>query len=147
MLEKSIKGWITKRTSPLLSYLDKNQSDKATMICTEWMNRHVDQQDLAERWRKLESFLIREHNFFALSEHERAAFCEADSLDTISSHLDELFRRNQKLLHKISTARATTAQGLSCKMRVTLALVLPDENKDACILLRSILRDFESKYF
>ena len=146
MLRKSIMRRVLKLTSSILPDLNTTQSDRAVTVCAEWLNRHADPRELAERWRKLESFLIREHNFFELSEHERAVFIEADPLDTISSHLDELYERNKKLLHKISIARATTIQGLSSKLRVALALVHPDENKDVCIILNSTLRDFESKY-
>jgi|GEM_PF-649934 len=147
MLMKSTIGRITKRTSSILSHLNTYQTDQAETVCTEWLKRDADQRELAERWRKLEGFLIREYNFFKLSERERAVFVEADSLDLISGHLDELYKRNKKLLHKISMARATTAQGLSSKLRVALALVHPDENKDVCILLRSILHDIELKEF
>jgi len=147
MLRKSIIGRISKQTSSILSDLNTYQTDKAATVCTEWLNRHVDQRDLAERWQKLEAFLIREHSLFELSECERGVFVEADALDIISGRLDKLYERNKKLLHKISMARATTAQGLSSKMRVALALVHPDENKDAYMLIRSILHDFESKYF
>jgi len=138
-------GWKVKRTPLVLSDLNTTQSDEAVTVCGEWLNRHANQRELAERWRKLESFLIREHNFFELSEQERAVFVEADTLGIISDHLDKLYEKNKKLLHKLSVARATTNQGLSMKMRVALALIHPDEHKDVCILLTSILRDFESK--
>ena len=123
--------------------LCRSHPDKAAEVCTEWLNRHADERKLAERWRKLESFLIHEHDLFQLDEPDRADFIEAAPLDLISNRLDELYMLNKKLLGRISRSHATTTHGLVGKLHVALALVPTDENKEAHLLLQSILRDVE----
>tara|TARA_R110001606_G_scaffold191092_1_gene339057 strand:+ start:822 stop:1268 length:447 start_codon:yes stop_codon:yes gene_type:complete len=130
-------------------FLDLRSShpDKAAEICAEWLNRNADQKRLAERWYKLEAFLIREHDLFQLNEQERALFIEAVPLDLIDSRIIALHAVNKKLLGRISKSHATTAHGLLSKLRVALELVPSDENKDAHLLLRSVLQDIEPRGF
>lgn len=137
----------TKHASSKFFDLSKSHPDKAARVCAEWLNRHTEQRELAERWYKLESFLIREHDIFQLSEQERADFVEAAPLDLISNRLNELYALNRKLLSKVSKSQATTTHGLSSKLLVALALVHPDENRDAHQLLQSILQDIEPRGF
>lgn len=147
MLKKSSLRLFAKQASSTFFDLSKSHPDKAAKACAEWLNRHADQRELAERWYKLESFLIREHDIFRLSEQERADFIEAAPLDLISNRLDELYALNKKLLGKISKSHTTTTHGLSSKLLVALALVHPDENNDVHLLLRSILNDLEPRGF
>lgn len=132
-----------KHASPLRSNFSRFHPDPAAKVCAEWLDRHSDQRKLAERWQKLETFLMREHNLFQRSEQELADYVEAAPLDVISDRLDALYALNKKLLGRISESEATTTHGLSSKLLVALALVHPDENKEVHLLLRSILRDIE----
>ena len=143
MLSKLHFRPIAKHASPLRSDFSKSRPDPAAKVCAEWLDRHSDQRKLAERWQKLESFLMREHNLFQLSEQELADYVEATPLDVISNRLNELYALNKKLLGRISKSKATTTHGLSSKLLVALALVHPDENKEVHMLLQSILRDIE----
>lgn len=143
MLSKSHFRSIAKHASPLRSDFSKSHPDPAAKVCAEWLERHSDQRKLAERWQKLETFLMREHNLFQHSEQELADYIEAAPLDVISDRLDALYALNKKLLGRISKSEATTTHGLSSKLLVALALVHPDENKEVHLLLRSILRDIE----
>tara|TARA_R110000803_G_scaffold72288_2_gene135907 strand:- start:914 stop:1414 length:501 start_codon:yes stop_codon:yes gene_type:complete len=143
MLSKLHFRPIAKHASPLRSDFSKSRPDPAAKVCAEWLDRHSDQRKLAERWQKLESFLMREHNLFQLSEQELADYVEAAPLDVISDRLDELHALNKKLLGRISKSDAPTTHGLSSKLLVALALIHPDENKEVHLLLRSILRDIE----
>lgn len=52
-----------KHASPLRSNFSRFHPDPAAKVCAEWLDRHSDQRKLAERWQKLETFLMREHNF------------------------------------------------------------------------------------
>ena len=143
MLSKLQFRSIAKHTSPVRSDFSKSHPDPAAKVCAEWLDRYSDQRKLAERWQKLESFLMREHNLFQLSKQELADYVEAAPLDVISDRLDELYELNRKLLGRISKSDATTTHGLSSKLLVALALVHPDENKEVHLLIRSILRDIE----
>ena len=91
--------------------------------------------------------MIQEHDLFQLNEQERALFIEAVALDLIDSRIIALYAVNKKLLGKISSSHATTAYGLLSKLRVALELVPPDENKDAHLLIRSVLQDIEPRGF
>ena len=134
---------IAKHDSPLRSNFSRFHPDPAAKVCAEWLDRHSDQRKLAKRLQKLETFLMREHNLFQLSEQELADYVEAAPLDVINDRLDALYALNKKLLGRISKSEATTTHGLSSKLLVALALVHPDENKEVHLLLRSILRDIE----
>jgi|TARA_R110002020_G_scaffold83397_1_gene206986 hypothetical protein len=143
MLSKLHFRSILKHASPLASDFSESRPDPAAKVCAEWLDRHSDQRKLAERWQKLETFLMREHNLFQLSEQQLADYVEAAPLDVLSDRLDELYALNKKLLGRISKSEATTTHGLSSKLLVALALVHPDENKEVHTLLQSILRDIE----
>ncbi|MEP0313130.1 MAG: hypothetical protein ABJL57_02500 [Hyphomonas sp.] len=143
MLSKIPVHLFAKHGSSMLFGLGGSQPDKTVDVCTEWLERHADQTRLAERWCKLESFLIHEHDLFQLDEDERADFIEAAPLDLISNRLDELYALNKKLIDRISRSHATTTPGLVSKLQVALALVHPDENKEAHRVIQSILHDIE----
>ena len=143
MLSKIPVHLFAKHGSSTLFGLGGSQPDKTEEVCSEWLERHADQNRLAERWRKLESFLIHEHDLFQLAEEERAGFIEAAPLDLISNRLDELYALNKKLIGRISRSHANTTRGLVSKLHVILALVHPDENKEVHGLIQSILRDIE----
>ena len=143
MLGKSAFQLFAKSTSLCERNLDKSHADEATSICTEWLTRHADQRELAERWDKLEAFLMREHNLFELDEHERSVIFEATALEVIGNRIDELHALNKKLLHQVSESKATTTHGLISKLLVALALAHPDENRDVHLLLCSILDDID----
>jgi len=143
MLSKISIHLFAKHVSSTIFGLGRSQPDKAVEFCSDWLNRHAEQTRLAERWCKLESFLIHEHDLFQLAEEERADFIEAVPLDLISNRLDELYALNKKLIDRISRSHATTTVGLVRKLQVALALVHPDENKEVHWLIQSILRDIE----
>jgi hypothetical protein len=123
--------------------LNRFRADRASEVCAEWLARHAEESKLAERWWKLESFLIREHKLFQLDDQTRAEFIEAAPLNLISDRLDELSSLNKKLICRVAKSRATTTQGLASKVLVALALVPSDQDKDLHMLLQSILCDVD----
>tara|TARA_R110000765_G_scaffold252568_2_gene353838 strand:+ start:5376 stop:5831 length:456 start_codon:yes stop_codon:yes gene_type:complete len=143
MSRKSPRHTIGSHDPVLLPGFNKADVDKVVAACAEWLARHDEQEKLAKRWQRLESRLAREHRWFQLSERERAVLPEATQLDSISDRLDELYALNQKLLTILPKVVATTTHGLNCKLSVALALVHPEENKDAHTLIQSVLRDAE----
>jgi len=143
MLRKLPNHLFAKHVSSTLFGLVGSQPDKAVEVCIEWLDRHAEQTSLAERWCKLEAFLTHEYALFQLDEEERADFIEAAPLDLISNRLDELYALNKKLIGRISRSHATTTRGLVSKLHVALALVHPDENKEAHRVIQSILHDIE----
>lgn len=118
--------------------------DDAVLACSEWLARHDEQEALAKHWQKIEAHLIQEHHWFQLSKRERAALPEATQLDGIGNRLDELYELNQRLLNTLPQVFATTTQGLAFKLSVALALVHPEENKEAHTLIQSVLLDVKA---
>jgi len=144
MPNKSARRSIVSHASELVPGSGIDSADNAVSACAEWLARLDEQEKLARRWQKLESCLIRERQWFHLSERDQALLPEAAELDAFNCQLDELYALNQKLLTALPTIVATTTSGLACKLSVALALVHPDENKETHSLIRSILRDIET---
>lgn len=144
MPSKSPRQAIHSPASKVSPGSDKANTDNATAACAEWLARYDEHENLTKRWQKLESHLISEKDWFQLSDHERRALPEATQLQTMSDRLDELYALNQRLLVTLPTTAATTTYGLAHKLSVALALVHPEENEEAHVLIQSVLRDVET---
>ncbi|MEH6695021.1 MAG: hypothetical protein V7675_08255 [Hyphomonas sp.] len=144
MSSTSSRQIIERHASGQLPSLEKTEPDKAVSTCLEWLARHDEQEVLAKHWQRLESYLIREHHWFQLSRRERAALPEASQLDAISNRLDKLYKLNQRLLNTLPEVKASSPHGLACKLSVALALVHPEENKEAHRLIQSVLLDVKA---
>lgn len=144
MPSKLPRGTMLSSAPALLPSSGKPDTDDSISGCSEWLERQEEQEELVKKWQKIESHLIDEHRWFQLSDQECAILPEAAKLHAISERLDELYARNQRLLTKLSNGVATTPRGVACKLAVALALVHPDENKDAHRLIQSALRDAEN---
>lgn len=128
---------------PLLPVM-QTAIDPAIAACETWLARREEHESLTRRWQRLETRLIREHNWFTLSRRERAALPEAAELDAIDDRLDDLHALNQDVLAALPAIAATTTQGLASKLAVAVAYVRPDENEEAHDLIRSVLRDLRT---
>jgi hypothetical protein len=117
--------------------------DPAIAACQTWLARQAERESLTRGWQKLETRLIREHNWFTLSRRERAAIPEAAELDAIDDRLDDLHTLNQDLLVALPGIPATTIRGLASKLAVAAGSVRPDENVEAHNLINSVLRDLQ----
>tara|TARA_R110002167_G_scaffold144271_11_gene334398 strand:- start:351 stop:857 length:507 start_codon:yes stop_codon:yes gene_type:complete len=144
MPSKSTRQVIASQPTILLPGSGKAYNDNAAAACSEWLARHNEQETLAKSWQRLESYLIREREWFQLTKRERALLPEATQLNEISNSLDELYALNQSLLNTLSTIGAATSYGLACKLSVALALIHPEENKEVHKLLLSVLRDVKT---
>jgi len=120
------------------------RSEKAAEICSEWLAHNAEQETLTRRWQELESHLIHRHDWFRLSQPERNAMPEAAELKAMEDHLEALCGSKMRLLCELPGIAATTAEGVTLKLRVAIASVFPDENLEAHNLLRSILEDLQA---
>ncbi|ABI78415.1 hypothetical protein HNE_0807 [Hyphomonas neptunium ATCC 15444] len=118
--------------------------DAASALCSEWLARHCEQEQLTMRCQALETHLFRDHNWCDLSEAQRASLPEAAEFDAMNDQIIALHDFNREQLKAVTDLAATTGPGLVSKLSVALAIVLPDENEDAHALLRSILKDLEA---
>jgi len=119
-------------------------TDEAHAICTEWLIRHAEHEKLIRQWQRLETRLIRDYDLFKLRERERASLREASELDAINTRLAALYAQNQKRLAALPKLAATTTEGVVSKLCVALAIIHPDESREAHLLIKSILRDLEN---
>ena len=123
---------------------DASEPDLVTIVCSRWLSRHSEQEQLTRRWQALETRLFRDHNWCALSEAERNSLPQAVEFEALNQKIGALHDLNREQLTTVKDLAATTVHGLVCKLSVALAIVLPDENEEAHDLLRSILRDIET---
>lgn len=121
-----------------------SEADPAVAACETWQACHAEHEGLTRRWQKLETHLVRQHNWFRLSRRQRAAIPEAAELDAIDDRLDVLHAQNQNLLLALPRIAATTAQGLALKLAVAAEHVPPEENREAHHLIKSALRDLRT---
>ena len=143
MFSKSRHQTIANDSSSQSSDLGAPPTDEAHAVCSEWLIRHAEHEKLIRRWQRLETRLIRDYDLFKLSERERASLQEASELDAINARLVTLYAQNQKRLAALPKLAATTTDGVVSKLSVALAIIHPDESREAHLLIRSILRDLE----
>lgn len=125
---------------------EEGRPDHASEICSEWLAQHAEHETLTRRWQELESHLIRDHGWFRLSELERNALPQAAELEAMEHRLASLFESKMLLLSELLRIEATTVEGVTLKLRVATASVLPDENLEAHNLLRGILDDMQATF-
>ncbi|WP_148205778.1 hypothetical protein [Hyphomonas neptunium] len=119
-------------------------ADPVIPVCQKWLRLNAKQDALTLRWQKLESFVGREYNWFRLSEAERQLVPEAAEMAAIDQSVDALFNTRQDILSRLPDIKATSLYGVSLKLSVATASVLPDENTEAHALLQSTLNDLSS---
>ncbi len=71
---------------------------------------------------------------------------EAAELKAMENRLEALSESKMRLLCELPGIASTTAEGVTLKLRVATASVLPDENPEAHNLLRSILEDLQAMF-
>jgi hypothetical protein len=143
MFSKSRHQTIASDSSSLSSDFGAPPTDEAHALSSEWLIRHAEHEKLIRRWQRLEARLIRDYDLFKLSERERASLQEASDLDAINARLFTLHAQNQKRLAALPRLAATTTDGVVSKLSVALAIIQPEESREAHLLIKSILRDLE----
>lgn len=115
--------------------------DPALPPCAAWLARHAEAELLTRRWQELETYLIREHDWFRLGRRRQAAIREGAELLAIGHRLRDIQHLNSELIAALPGVRATTAMGLAAKLEVAAAHIRPEDSRDAHELVQSILRD------
>lgn len=119
-------------------------ADPVISVCQNWLRLNAEQDALTLRWQELENFVGREYNWFRLSEAERQLVPEAAEMAAIDQSVNALFNTRQDILLRLPDIKAMSLYGVSLKLSVAAASVLPDENAEAHALLRSTLNDLTS---
>ena len=119
-------------------------ADPVILVCQNWLRLNAEQDALTQRWQELEGFVGREYNWFRLSEAERQLVPEATEMAAIDQSVDALFNTRQDILSRLPDMKAMSLYGVSLKLSVATASVLPDENAEAHALLQSTLNDLSS---
>jgi len=119
-------------------------ADPVVAVCQNWLRVNAEQYALTLRWQELESIAGCEHNWFKLSEAERHLIPETSEMAAIDESIEALLTKRQDILSRLPDLRAMTLYGVSLKLTVATASMLPDENAEAHALLRSTLNDLTS---
>jgi hypothetical protein len=117
-------------------------TDEAVSACEDWLTREAEYDQLADRWMTLETILVRQHNWFALTGRQQRRHPIGWELFDLNKRMRVLIKQNHALLPVLPTIAATTPQGLIRKLAVAEREVRPDENKPVHDLIASIGRDF-----
>lgn len=115
--------------------------DPALAPCKIWLARHLEGERLTRRWQELETYLIREHDWFRLGRRRQATIREGAELLALGHRLRDIQHLNSELIAALPHVRATTVQGLAAKLEVAATHIRPEDSRDAHELVQSILHD------
>ena len=110
-------------------------------ICEALLAGEAEASSLAGLWGKLESHMVKHHNWCGISEQEQRALPGAKEMHEIEARLTILSREREKILPLLPAMAATDRSTMILKLKVVLMLLLPDEHPEARTLLDSALRD------
>lgn len=129
--------------APLLT-AQMSPSDRTVALCEAWLAQDAEIGRLQGRWSEHETWLVRHHAWFRLSEAERRALPAAKPLRDIDARLDVLSDRRDELLGALPSLAAATPKALAAKLAVAARLVRPEDQPEAHRLIAAALRDLAS---
>jgi hypothetical protein len=130
--------------APLAGAIPSFGHDLTIAACETWLDRHAEHERLSARWQQIESRLFKEYNWPKLTPTQRKRFPEKHEMDDLYDRMDALCDQNNILLAQLPTIVATTNLGIAGKLAVAVLEVNPEDNKEAHLLIASILRDFRA---
>jgi len=116
-------------------------ADPVVSLCRNWISLDTEHEALTRRWQSLENYVVREHDWFRLSDAERRLLPEAAEMSGIEARLGALSESRSDLLTRLPDVKAATLQGVALKLSVAAASVFADENPEAHALLQCTLDD------
>lgn len=119
-------------------------SDPVITECEAWIRLDTEYEALIQRWQKLESRVVREYNWFRLSEAERQLVPEAPEMSAIEARLGPILESRYERLARLQHMRAANLQGVLLKVAIAVKSVPTDENPEAHALLKSTLDDLRA---
>lgn len=118
--------------------------DPVITECQAWICLDTEYEALIQRWQKLESHVVREYNWFRLSEAERQLVPEAPEMSAIEARLGPMLESRNERLARLQHMRAASLQGILLKVAIAVKSVPADENPEAHALVKSTLDDLRA---
>ena len=115
--------------------------DDGSRRCANWLAIDAKIRRLQTRWAKLETWLAKEHDWFALSPAEQQALPSAQELRDIDGCLDVLFEKREALLETLPTARSARLETAIARLAVVERLMWPEDHPEAHALVAGVRRD------
>ena len=112
--------------------------------CEAWIRLDTEYEDLILRWQQLETHLVRNYNWFRLSDAEQQLVPAASEFSEIEARLGPMAEARWEGLARLPDMPAASLQGVLLKLTIAAKSVPADENPDAHALLESTLADLEA---
>jgi len=117
------------------------QQDEGAKLCAQWLHLDVKIGRLQERWRKLESWLARNHGWLRLSEAEQRALPWSREFLEIDGCLEVLVEKRDALLESLPATGSANLGAVIAKLAVVERLIWADEHPEAHALIAGSVQD------
>lgn len=102
---------------------------------------HRENERLHRRYGTVESWLVKNHNWFKLSEAEQRALPAGRKLHAIHDRWAVLDKERPRTLRRLRRTPATSIDGVVGKLQVVVAAIDPEECSGAHRLLKATIND------
>jgi len=116
-------------------------ADEGTRRCANWLAINAKIERLQTRWAKLESWLVKKHDWFNLSPVEQQALPWAKELRDIDGCLDSLFEKREALMESLPTSGAVSLESVIARLAVVEHLIWREEHPEVHALITGSRRD------
>jgi hypothetical protein len=116
-------------------------TDEGAQLCAQWLHLDTKISRLHDRWRKLESWLARNHGWLRLSEAEQQALPWWKELQDIEGCLDVLYEKRDALLGSVPATGSANLGGIIAKLAVVERLIWADDHPEAHALIAGSVQD------
>ena len=116
-------------------------SDEGTQWCKRWLAMNADIECLQARWDRVETWLVKEHAWFELSQAEREALPWAEELRDLDRHMETAFVRRDDLMKTIASSGCVSMTSVIARLAVVEQLLSPFDDPDVHALIAGARRD------
>lgn len=118
--------------------------DDLVVRCKEWFALDAEIDGLSRRWAKLEAWMVRDFNWFALSPEERRSIPQAEEMFELEARLDQLSDEHERGLNSLAKLKAKDLYGVASKLAVA-ARVLRHEDGPTYRLVADAMNDLAAR--
>jgi hypothetical protein len=97
--------------------------DDLAVSCKEWLAIDGEIDGLSRRWARLESRMVRDFNWFALSPEERRSIPQAREMFELEEGMDQLSDERERRLTSLVKLKAKDLHGVGDKLAVAARLL------------------------
>jgi hypothetical protein len=112
-----------------------------TTLYKHWVSLDREIERLLLQWGDVEGRLMQEHNWYQLSEAERARLPEGQNFRDLDARLNRLFAERDGLLDKLPTRGARTLEAVAARLAVVERLLYRDDHPEAHAMVVGSRRD------